>query len=130
MNFLKTFIFIIFTLLLTTETVNSLFKNRADNLWKEKKPTDTKIIKLAEESLVHYNKEHGSNFFLDRILKAGKEYVKSMAHYFLKFIVTEDCGDDFKECSEIFYADVYDNDKHINHKLKFSVATKGNIPSF
>uniref|UniRef100_A0A0N5BKR8 Cystatin domain-containing protein n=1 Tax=Strongyloides papillosus TaxID=174720 RepID=A0A0N5BKR8_STREA len=99
-------------------------------IWKEKNPTSSKIKKLAKESVNYYNKEHGSKYSLDCVLRAGKEYVNGLAHYFLKILGIKNCGYDGEVCSEIFYSNIYDNGKRLNHKYNFSVDTKGTIPSF
>uniref|UniRef100_A0A0N5BQC3 Cystatin domain-containing protein n=1 Tax=Strongyloides papillosus TaxID=174720 RepID=A0A0N5BQC3_STREA len=130
MNFLNVIIFITFTFFLTSGAFYIPFKHKSYDIWKEKNPTSSKIKKLAKESVNYYNREHGTKYFLDCVLRAGKEYVNGLAHYFLKILGIENCGHDGEVCSEIFYSNVYDNGKRLNHKYNFSVDTKGSAPSF
>uniref|UniRef100_A0A0K0G4F2 Cystatin domain-containing protein n=1 Tax=Strongyloides venezuelensis TaxID=75913 RepID=A0A0K0G4F2_STRVS len=130
MNFFKVFIFIIFTFVLTTKAFNIFSKQKSYNLWSEKNPTSGKLKKLAEKSVDYYNKEHGSKYFFDSILRAGKEYVDNLTHYFLKILAATKCGISGDTCSEIFYVNVYDNKTRFSHKYNFSVDTNGTAPFF
>uniref|UniRef100_A0A0N5B730 Cystatin domain-containing protein n=1 Tax=Strongyloides papillosus TaxID=174720 RepID=A0A0N5B730_STREA len=124
MNYLNVSIFIIATFLIVVETFPSFHKQRELFKMKQKDPKNKKIIKLAKQSVAHYNRKYNMNSRFAGVLKAKKEHTTDSSHYVLVISTMTDCGGNELVCLEEIHSDVYKNKKNPTH-LSFYVHKEG-----
>uniref|UniRef100_A0A0N5BBL3 Cystatin domain-containing protein n=1 Tax=Strongyloides papillosus TaxID=174720 RepID=A0A0N5BBL3_STREA len=111
MNYFNVSIFIIATFLLIIDALPKIYKPRTLNVWKEKNPSDEKMIQFGRKAVVAYNQENHLNSIFSRVVKAEREYEANSKHYHLEISTLIGCAEHKIGCPQIFDADIYQNYK-------------------
>uniref|UniRef100_A0A0K0G4E8 Cystatin domain-containing protein n=1 Tax=Strongyloides venezuelensis TaxID=75913 RepID=A0A0K0G4E8_STRVS len=104
MNYINLSIFIFAIFLIITEAFPGLHNSLK---WKNKNPTDNKIVELGKEVVKLFNRDYHLNTIFNRVLEAEKQNTKAFKRYHLEVMVLTACEGKNEVCQQKIGADIF-----------------------